>query len=1378
VASLFFRSQPAPEPIQPPLALPPPQVIEIPEAIRDKTPTEKAREILARSGQQLEAGARAAARAEKILSRRREAVAVVSQLPVPPQQALQEEEANIANLPTLGNLLDNARDVMLPRLEDKQALSDRVLPTGVYWTGLVHPNSFDNLDFLATRRFIRQIENFQQFGMVIVLSYSVKAEVADRQFKLLEEIKRTAPRGSEEQISARETLRGTTRKGITFSPSWLEGRRAAASEAEAAVNPPGLGIESVVSGVRTTWSDMWTDDIGEEMDFNEPITLSLFPLQKRAGALYTECQAIQEFGATIDGYNLLQVLQILSPKSSGPEPNLELPCLIQALYFAAKTQYDNLTDIWGETFEEATNKIYKACARHMSLGTVQTNRLTQIADKLEVRIKMNKYNTSGAETFGHDGPILRIALHAGHFFVYHKFDKEEGKGSNFGLPKVKYIKSTVHLMALLPESDYTLPLSYEDKDKRVLEVKEVPKISIITRDMVPDGDTDTEHRIINTLNNGQLEEKVKANKEFLEGIELQHHDDVMSQDEDKDKLSQWTPGLVEFVVDTETAPGPEAEVLGYSCSLSMFIDNTLYRNRTATFFTMSNRGTGLECCIDDVRMKALAHARRSLTAFCSKYKINCSPVEMIKTIRRRYRRHPFKIWAHNLKFDFAQLFREKKCLKVHSILGTVGSMRGASIDWGTLEDNMRIDWRDSASLIPAKLADFGKMFNLDISKAAFPYTYFNLERTTRHVLNNWEDAEEVAYSVIRPHLKPGELPEFEKAVTDADCWIGKDHIDLKEYVRYYNELDVNVTAEGIIAFRKIFKDEFGVDVSNACTVGGAAHTLVTQMGCYDHVATLTKELSEFTRTGIRGGYVARRNDECQIVFKGARYDPHFEEAWRDRRTAQRVASEMVKEYRRQDALPPAETEVEYLYDCDVNSLYPTCQSSLPGGEPIYIELDRVMKFINREWLYTTIEIRSMPEVDISFIPYKNKAGKRRFARKMDPGAAPIRLRGFKKTRDVLDKMGLKLNEHYFITSAVLYPHTVECLGELTNYLYILRRRAEALGLTALAAVVKLILNNIWGKCGQRTYNDDDLFFKDNEAAWKYMEANMEVVKSFAELATGTVVRRNKSVLPEYESMAQVAVAVTDRAKEVIYDYIRALEDSGCHFMYTDTDSAHVQGTDTKLEAAWELYAQRHGSHPSEKKELTLDDGLSAEQIAEIKKERPDKLFYGVLGGMKSDFDVKPILDKGDIVAEVVGETGIYTSAKQYMVILRANVKTPKEDVEVRRHTHLRAKGATKEGLEQARGLLPGKNKEEQYVELYSRFAYNTFLRDKLDLLEADISELVRTDPAIPAMENECKDLKAILEQGLVPVDLKAGGRISIAYSYEGSTYRESQIRKL
>lgn len=232
--------------------------------------------------------------------------------------------------------------------------------------------------------------------------------------------------------------------------------------------------------------------------------------------------------------------------------------------------------------------------------------------------------------------------------------------------------------------------------------------------------------------------------------------------------------------------------------------------------------------------------------------------DMLNWVRNRYER-PLLI-AHNLSYDLPAFYEHLTLNMVIDAGRKIKLLKGAMKRSGRKKPCI-LTFHDSHCLIPTRLANFGSMFNLDVSKEVMPYELYTRQNIKKVML---------PISEAHKHLDKEDIEQFNKNIEEWDIKQTDDkgivNFNAIEYSRRYCEIDCEVLYKGYMTFSKWIKQITTMDVDNSITLPSLVKQYYKITGCFDDVYELTGTPSKFIRNCLVGGRCSSMESKKIHVF--------------------------------------------------------------------------------------------------------------------------------------------------------------------------------------------------------------------------------------------------------------------------------------------------------------------------------------------------------------------------------------------------------------------------------------------------------------------------------------------------------------------------------
>lgn len=228
--------------------------------------------------------------------------------------------------------------------------------------------------------------------------------------------------------------------------------------------------------------------------------------------------------------------------------------------------------------------------------------------------------------------------------------------------------------------------------------------------------------------------------------------------------------------------------------------------------------------------------------------------------------YELELYAHNLGYDFRFLAPyivvdgginiEKGTSQI--ITTTAKFLPYGKRKTGSGFQALKITFFDTLALIPTKLSQFGKMFELKTKKEILPYEMYNNENIKQRYLPI-----DKCLSYIK---NTDDHEEFLQNCEDWGCYhCDRTHIDIIKYSIEYCKMDCVVLRDGYDKFRALIMEATGLDSQYYLTLPSIASDYLKKEGCFDGCYSLAGIPRDFIADSAWGGRVMTKNNEKQIV---------------------------------------------------------------------------------------------------------------------------------------------------------------------------------------------------------------------------------------------------------------------------------------------------------------------------------------------------------------------------------------------------------------------------------------------------------------------------------------------------------------------------------
>ena len=485
---------------------------------------------------------------------------------------------------------------------------------------------------------------------------------------------------------------------------------------------------------------------------------------------------------------------------------------------------------------------------------------------------------------------------------------------------------------------------------------------------------------------------------------------------------------------------------------------------------------------------------------------------------------------HNLKYDLNFIAKYFNTVEHDVARGKV------VMTWEGTYLSKHIRVKDSAALIPKKLADFVKMFKLTTGpKEKMPYNYVTYDRYMNGIghITNCGDKETIRWG-------KKDYDEFMESLKSADAMLSDNRWNIKQYVQFYCHQDVRILREGFNTFRQMImadKECLGFDVLDIHSASSLAYKAIAKNVLLqnDRILATSGVVDQYIRGAIVGG-------RCMVRDNGLFHT------------------------------------TEPLVDFDAVSLYPSAMDiiDIPLGKPKAFEGPTIPK---NDYYICDIVIKSV--------------GKNRHfpSMRVDDGVKKIwtndvvgkRFRVDKRTLE--DWIEFQQIECEVIKGIYWNNGTTPILKEFIEKVFE-RRKSLKSECNPLQEVYKLILNSCYGKMIQKPYSSQKVIIPEDKVA-DFVYKNYNVIGPDDYKIDGSqridangnptgglhVFEKRKSIRNNF-SFALLGVMVLSHSKHIMNEVMCLAEDLDIPIYYQDTDSMHM--AKDKLEILATEYRKKYG----------------------------------------------------------------------------------------------------------------------------------------------------------------------------------------------------------
>jgi hypothetical protein len=553
------------------------------------------------------------------------------------------------------------------------------------------------------------------------------------------------------------------------------------------------------------------------------------------------------------------------------------------------------------------------------------------------------------------------------------------------------------------------------------------------------------------------------------------------------------------------------------------------------------------------------------------------------------------IFFHNLKYDATLLNSIFQSFSEVEKDGQIYSKK-YSIDFG-----FNIELRDSMKHFGGKLSDSSKTFGLSVYKGdAIGYTY--------HTKNNIQSKRLISSKRYCEHLEDSKHDLFYSNINNASFF------DATSYYLEYLKADVILLKDAMLKYQELILSITDLDPFKYLTISSIGFEYAKRNNCFTNCSEVCGTLREFIQQSIKGGRVY--------------VNPEYKN---------KCINEKIEDF-------------------DGVSLYPSsmkrlCETyGLPIGKIKKSTIQEYDYYESKDWYIVKIIVSKInKKIQIPCVSIKDVDGSLKYINEIENNIELIvdklTLNNYIMYQDIEFKIieGIYWDEGFNKNIGVLIEnlHNERCKWKKTN--------------KPKATMIKLIMNSIYGKCGQRISEDKTVFIPKNKKD-QYIFDNFGVIVSIEDNEFNSKITQR--VCDDSYSLNYVAGMILSQSKDIMNEVFSVYDENNLPVYYTDTDSIHMLQKDVTL--LEEKYNEKY----------------SRELIGKN------------LGQFHTDFEM-------DDCKNVHSIKHIPIETKTYLDILQG------EDVvtgEIKYEPHIRIKGITKSGID---------------YELQSRMK-----KDKIDIIQA------------------------------------------------------------
>lgn len=469
--------------------------------------------------------------------------------------------------------------------------------------------------------------------------------------------------------------------------------------------------------------------------------------------------------------------------------------------------------------------------------------------------------------------------------------------------------------------------------------------------------------------------------------------------------------------------------------------------------------------------------------------------------------------AHNHSFDIQFIIEHiliKSCIykSNNNIISVNGKL---------YYKKYKILFKDSLKLIPVPLKEFSSMFKL-----------FSIKEVIEHSIYT-EESINKGYCSIKKALKYKTKEERKLYLNNIEKWnckVDEDNFNHIEYSRRYCEMDVQVLIEGYLIFRELVGQQFGIDTNCILTISSLAKQIMLKEGCLKDVFQLKCEIRNYFQQAVVGGRTMTRDNKAFEINDKSNIENYLDDD-------------------------------DMIIDDDVNSLYPSAMAELDGflkGHPKLLNKNQLnMDFLSNQSSYT---------IDIKILKINKK---RHFSLMSDYNGLKRNWTNKMENKIItIDKISLEdLIEFHKIEFEIIRGYYFNegynsKIKDVIINLFELRKKYKKED-NVLQAILKLVLNNMYGKLIQKPVESNYVFKNTKEEMETYLYNQFNYVKRISKFKNcNKFVIENYTIFDKDANYNHVGTQVLAMSKRIMNRVVCLAEDNNIPIFYQDTDSLNYR----------------------------------------------------------------------------------------------------------------------------------------------------------------------------------------------------------------------------
>lgn len=511
-------------------------------------------------------------------------------------------------------------------------------------------------------------------------------------------------------------------------------------------------------------------------------------------------------------------------------------------------------------------------------------------------------------------------------------------------------------------------------------------------------------------------------------------------------------------------------------------------------------------------------------------------LQMLKYLTSVYKGKNLRLFFHNAGYDIRFLFeylQQPKLIERGKFL-----LRGYGKWYTKKGKSINIEIQDTYAMIPKKLADFGKMFNMKIKKEILPYDLYTEENINKKYIDTDICIKECKRQYVKNNIgniinKDDEKKYIDEYLNNAIEWecLKDNKIDIIKYSAIYCGMDVRVLEEGYNKFKKWMLDITGLNIDNYISLPSLANQYMTEEGCYDDIYQLSGIPREFIQKCMVGGRT--------MINKNIK----------------RKINNLVADY---DAVN--------LYGSSIERLSYELGGYLKGSPKILNELN--YDFLkNQDGYFVEIKIKEVNKhYKFPLMSYVNDDGIRIFTNDM------INKNIFVDKVSLEDLIQFHKIEFEIIRGYYFNEGRNNKCGEVIRYLFNQRLEAKK-NKNPIQEVFKLLINSAYGKTLLKPIEEETVY-KTVDEFHNYITLNYNWIK-YAELLPDNKTYKIKQYkkIDDHFNNCHLGIEVLSMSKRIMNEVMTLAEDNNLNMHYQDTDSIHIDYN--QVEKLKEVYYNKY-----------------------------------------------------------------------------------------------------------------------------------------------------------------------------------------------------------